>query len=129
LTGFSITDITYKNPDPSDQPSFSALASGDFDLDGDLDLALSQFHGGQIRLMWNDGNGYFPQSQKLNVGERLVAIAAADLNEDGPPPISQRSMKTAGSSQSFYGLDPSALPRHVTSRPRDCFPRHSSLSI
>ena len=87
LTGFSITDITYKNPDPSDQPSFSALASGDFDSDGDLDLALSQFHGGQIRLMWNDGNGYFPQSQKLNVGERLVAIAAADLNEDGHPDL------------------------------------------
>lgn len=83
FAGFPTTDLTYQNPDPSDQPSFSALASGDFDLDGDLDLALSQFHSGQVRLMWNDGSGYFPKAQQLAVGDRLTAIAAADLNEDG----------------------------------------------
>lgn len=68
-------------------PSFSAgiyaggLAAGDFDGDGDADLATGFKYSASVRL--NDGHGQFALAQSLAVGSYVKGIASGDLDLDG----------------------------------------------
>lgn len=57
------------------------LASGDFDRDGDVDLATGFKYWLSIRL--NDGAGAFTLTQSLGVGSYVKGIAVGDLDRDG----------------------------------------------
>jgi hypothetical protein len=65
----------------------SDLQVGDFDGDGDLDLALSESAidvAGSISVLRNDGTGHFGQIvNRLTEGKDAIALAAADFNMDG----------------------------------------------
>jgi hypothetical protein len=61
----------------------SAVAAGDFNRDGILDLAVANTDDGTMAILIGNNDGTFQAPTYLNVGIRPVAIAVADLNGDG----------------------------------------------
>jgi outer membrane protein assembly factor BamB len=63
------------------------LALGDFDKDGDLDLAVCDAvmppQAGHVRILSNDGDGVFTPGPSADVASQPTAIAAADFDGDG----------------------------------------------
>jgi len=59
------------------------LELGDFDADGDLDIALAKWQGAYVWLFPNDGTGSFRQPDSFMVGSRSRGLAAADSDGDG----------------------------------------------
>lgn len=63
-----------------------ALAVGDFDKDGDLDLAVGRSATNSAEVLINDGNGGFGNSIDLETAPTVIdtkAIAAGDIDGDG----------------------------------------------
>jgi hypothetical protein len=59
-----------------------ALETGDFDLDGDVDLAVGRITG-FVPIFSNDGAGHLSPTMQPKGGSELHDLAAADLNGDG----------------------------------------------
>ena len=68
-------------------PKPSSLALGDFDEDGDADIAIANHETSQVTLLLNDGSGVFAASShsplRVRVRPHAHAVAAADMNADG----------------------------------------------
>lgn len=58
------------------------MAIGDFDLDGDNDLAITSTDD-FVLLLQKDGSGNFSNPTELEVGRRPIHIKANDFNGDG----------------------------------------------
>jgi len=58
------------------------LAAGDFDADGDLDIAITSTTN-FVQIMINDGAGSFSAGQRVIVGTRPIHVRAADFDLDG----------------------------------------------
>lgn len=72
--GFAVTVSAFGAP--------QALALGDLDRDGDLDLLVS-FFGGSIGRLLNPGNGVFANEQVIATPDTANQIAVSDINGDG----------------------------------------------
>jgi hypothetical protein len=59
------------------------LAAGDFDNDGEVDLAAALFSANQVQLVWNQGDGTFELGAKHAVQVEPSIIVAADFDDDG----------------------------------------------
>jgi len=75
-TGTPIADIPLSGQDPV------AAAAGDFDRDGDLDLAVALKASGEVQVFRNDGASFTPEPA-VSVGVAPVDVFAADLDRDG----------------------------------------------
>ncbi len=53
----------------------SSLTSGDFDGDGDRDVAATNYLGASVDVLWNSGDGHFTRSARLDVARWTGAIA------------------------------------------------------
>jgi len=62
-----------------------ALASGDFDDDGDIDLAVGSANSDELALMLNSGSGVFDSTLNIPAGGDQLSLAVAEL--DGLPGI------------------------------------------
>lgn len=61
-----------------------ALAVGDFDLDGDVDVATASFGEKVVRWYENNGLGIFsPHDLDVGSGQEAYDLKAVDLNKDG----------------------------------------------
>ncbi len=63
---------------------------GDWDADGDLDLAVSNRNAGTISVLYNDGSGGFPTQgiEPLSApGALAPGVAHADMDGDGAPDL------------------------------------------
>jgi hypothetical protein len=69
----------------SANPVPDALAVGDFNRDGALDLAVCDKVSapGWVRILRGDGSGGFSPATPVAVGDQPTAIVAADFNRDG----------------------------------------------
>lgn len=60
-----------------------AVAAGDFNRDGAIDLAVANFGTDNVELLFNDGRGRLTSAGKYKVGDSPGTIAAADFDGDG----------------------------------------------
>ena len=63
------------------------LKSGDFDFDGDVDLAITAIDGDELQILENDGGGVFTVVATYATGDRPIALAVFDWNDDNYPDI------------------------------------------
>ncbi|MEM9410168.1 MAG: FG-GAP-like repeat-containing protein [Planctomycetota bacterium] len=59
------------------------LTSGDFDLDGDVDVAMSVRFADSVAVSLNHGDGTFADPILYDVGNRPFSITSADIDNDG----------------------------------------------
>jgi hypothetical protein len=79
-----------------------SLAAGDFDGDGDLDLASADRHADQITVLVNDGSGGFMPAEPIAVANPGY-VAAADFDGDGRSDLAVSS-SLAGHVSVFFSL-------------------------
>lgn len=75
--------LAYTSGDFSGTDRPSALASGDFNGDGDLDLAVTLLGPDQVAVLLGNGDGTFGAADRYDVGDSPVDIAVGDFNGDG----------------------------------------------
>ena len=64
------------------------LFAGDFDADGNADLAAAAREGNVIHLLSRDGTGGFLSERRVGVPDRIAAMTSADLGRrDGLPDL------------------------------------------
>jgi hypothetical protein len=61
----------------------TAVAAGDFNGDGHLDLAVLDRDSGTISVFLGDGHGHFTADGTLSAGNAPTGLAVADVNGDG----------------------------------------------
>jgi len=68
-------------PEAGNEPD--ALAAGDFNRDGKLDLAIANGGDGTVTILLGDGTGHFTYGSAPGVGYGPGAVAVGDFNGDG----------------------------------------------
>jgi len=63
------------------------IASGDFDGDGNLDVAAAVYLGGVVSVYYGDGAGNFPVRRDWGVGLAPNHLAIGDVNGDSKPDV------------------------------------------
>ncbi len=63
--------------------SLFAIVTGDFNGDGELDLAVTDTGDNVVRILLGNGDGTFGPPTAIPVGNYPTAIIAADFNNDG----------------------------------------------
>ena len=61
----------------------SGVATGDFNGDGKIDVAVVNSGSNDVSLLLGNGNGTFQPAKNFNVGNSMDSILAADFNGDG----------------------------------------------
>jgi hypothetical protein len=66
-----------------------SIAVGDFNRDGNLDVAVANFDNQDLSVLLGHGNGSFDQANNspIHMGHRPTAVAVGDLNLDGKQDI------------------------------------------
>ncbi len=84
-----------------------AIAAGDFNADGHLDLVATDYTDSEVSVLLGTGTGTFAAPVTEPVGADPTAVAVADLNGDGHPDVAVTSTLTAatGTSTSDDGGD------------------------
>ncbi len=65
------------------QTDARGVAAGDWDADGDLDLAVANFGANSLAILFNDGAGAFSNTQTITGLQGATAISAGDWDADG----------------------------------------------
>jgi hypothetical protein len=61
----------------------TSVVTGDFNSDGNIDIAVGFIDLSTVTIFTGDGQGNFPTSTDVNIATGVVAMAAADFNGDG----------------------------------------------
>jgi len=63
----------------------AALATGDFNRDGNMDIVVANSGEASLSLLLGNGDGTFKSAGTIPVGSPPVSVASADFNGDGNP--------------------------------------------
>lgn len=77
------TFINAATPAVSTGASNRSIAAGDFNLDGFLDLAVTNVAASNVSILLGSGDGTFAAMQPFPVGAQPSHISVADMNGDG----------------------------------------------
>jgi Flp pilus assembly secretin CpaC len=65
----------------------SAIATGDFNDDGNIDIALTDMANSRVMILLGNGDGTFKAPVAYPTGSNPVALVAQDLDGDGEPDL------------------------------------------
>lgn len=65
----------------------AAVATGDFNGDGNTDVAIANNGSNDVSILFGNGDGTFQAPQNFLVGSKPLAIAVGDFNGDGKPDL------------------------------------------
>jgi len=65
----------------------SAIVQGDWNGDGELDLAVANESDGTVSIFLGNGDGTFAPQAPVAVGNAPIAVATGDFNGDGKPDL------------------------------------------
>lgn len=68
---------------PGGSNEFYEVAVADFNGDGKLDLAVSDYNGNDVSVLLGNGDGTFQTAVNYSAGTNPTSVAVADLNGDG----------------------------------------------
>jgi hypothetical protein len=68
-------------PYPAQYGDGARVVAADFDMDGNLDLAMTAYN--YVYVLWGNGNGAFSGTAAFSVPQGTVALLAADLRGNG----------------------------------------------
>jgi chitodextrinase len=68
-------------PSPGSSPW--AITASDFDGDGNVDLAVTDFYTNTVSILLNNGSGTFTQSSMPSVGSNPYSVTTGDFDGDG----------------------------------------------
>jgi len=72
---------------PNVEGTQSSIAAGDFDGDGDLDLAAARYNANDLAILKNDGSGNFAIAFLPAVGRQPLSVTTGDFDQDGDPDL------------------------------------------
>ncbi|MBN1491070.1 MAG: VCBS repeat-containing protein [Phycisphaerae bacterium] len=78
-----------------------ALATGDFDNDSDVDMAVACSLASQVRVLWNDGTAAFPAHGEAT-GFGITTVAAHDVDGNGLPDLIVTDIDATPDADSMY---------------------------
>jgi hypothetical protein len=76
-------DGTFQRAVTSVAEDASDVAAGDFNRDGDIDLALAGHFAHEVRIVLGNGNGTFQPAVTYSTGGNAETVSSADLSGDG----------------------------------------------
>jgi hypothetical protein len=91
----------------SDEPI--AIAAGDFNGDGHLDVAATDYTDGEVSVLLGTGTGTFAAPVTYDVGADPTAVAVADFNGNGHLGIAVAATLTSGTGTSSGSDTPGVL--------------------
>jgi hypothetical protein len=81
----------------------TAMAYGDFNGDGRVDVAVADFNGGSVSILLGTGDGNFQPTVDYPVGSNVAAIAVGDFNRDGHLDLAVTTEAINGTVSIFLG--------------------------
>src|SRR6266705_2655777 len=69
------------------QQGFSYIVEGDFNGDGKLDLAVTDYSNNNVSVLLGNGDGTFQAPRTFPVGVHPAQVAVGDFNGDGKPDL------------------------------------------
>ena len=81
----------------------TAIASGDFNGDGRVDLAVADFSAGSMSILLGTGDGNFQPTVNYTVGRNATGIVAGDFDHDGHLDLAIAYQDSNGRATIFLG--------------------------
>jgi hypothetical protein len=75
--------ITSYTVDPDPYSNVYCITTGDFNNDGNVDIAAANYGSGNVNILLGSSTGTFVSAASYSVGYGLTSIHAADFNNDG----------------------------------------------
>ncbi|NIT53389.1 MAG: T9SS type A sorting domain-containing protein [candidate division Zixibacteria bacterium] len=97
------------------------MAAGDFDGDGDIDLAAANKGSGTLSILFNDGNGGFSEVSVSPMFSVPISVTGGDVDADGDLDLAVANLR-AGTSSILSNNGNGSFTPHSVSTVED-FPR------